>query len=132
MACVVDTCGWIEWLTDGVLADQFEPWLDDLEAVYVPTVIQFELYKWVKRESGEVRALEVAALTEQGRVTPLHTPISLLAADLALQHGLSFADAIIYATAQYHNVTLVTADDHFEGLPDVVYFSKKAANGDQP
>jgi hypothetical protein len=25
MACVVDTCGWIEWLTDGVLAAEFEP-----------------------------------------------------------------------------------------------------------
>ncbi len=132
MACVVDTCGWIEWLTDGVLADQFESWLDDLAEVYVPTVIQFELYKWVKRESGETRALEVAALTEQGMVSPLHTPISLLAADLALQHGLSFADAIIYATAQYHNATLVTADNHFEGLPDVVYFSKKTTNGNRP
>ncbi|MEB4589462.1 type II toxin-antitoxin system VapC family toxin [Candidatus Thiothrix sp. Deng01] len=128
MACVVDTCGWIEWLADGVLADQFEPWLGDLAAVYMPTAIQFELYKWVKRESGETHALEVAALTEQGIVTPLSTPISLLAADLALQYGLSFADAIIYATAQYRHVTLVTADDHFAELPDVVYYRK----GKQP
>ena len=27
MVCLVDTCGWIEWLTDGVLADSFEPYL---------------------------------------------------------------------------------------------------------
>jgi hypothetical protein len=31
MACLVDTCGWIEWLTDGVLVTAFEPWLSDLE-----------------------------------------------------------------------------------------------------
>lgn len=127
MAYVVDTCGWIEWLTDGILVTAFEPWLSDLEQVYVPTVIQFELYKWVKRERSEDRALEVVALTEQGNVLPLNTAISLLAADLALEHKLSFADAIIYATARYADVVLVTADDHFKDLPDVIYFDKTQA-----
>ncbi|UJS24377.1 type II toxin-antitoxin system VapC family toxin [Thiothrix winogradskyi] len=124
MACLVDTCGWIEWLTEGALVAEFEPWLENIEQVYVPTVIQFELYKWVKRERGENRALEVAALTEQGIVVPLHTAISLLAADLALEHKLSFADAVIYATARYADVVLVTADDHFKDLPHVIYFDK--------
>jgi predicted nucleic acid-binding protein len=124
MACVVDTCGWIEWLTDGVLVTEFEPWLGNLEEIYVPTVIQFELYKWVKRERDETKALEVIALTEQCRVIPLDTAIGLLAADLALQHSLSFADAIIYATARQKEVTLVTADDHFHTLPHVIYFDK--------
>ncbi|WP_020397208.1 type II toxin-antitoxin system VapC family toxin [Thiolinea disciformis] len=122
MAQLVDTCGWIEWLTDGVLVQTFEPWLSQLDQVYMPTVIQFELYKWTKRERDEATALEVIALTEQCQVVALDTAISLLAADLALQHGLSFADAIIYATAQQKNAQLITSDDHFEGLPQVVYF----------
>ena len=124
MACLVDTCGWIEWLTDGVLATAFEPWLEKPEDLYIPTTVQFELYKWVKRERDEVQALEVIALTEQGVVVPLTTPISLLAADLAMQYKLSFADAIIYATAQQHGIELITSDDHFLDLPDVTYFSK--------
>lgn len=123
-ACLVDTCGWIEWLTEGVLAAEFEPWLSDIEAVCVPTSVQFELYKWVKRECSETQALEVVALTEQGVVVPLNTSISLFAADLATQYKLSFADAIIYATAQQQGVQLVTSDDHFEGLPGVEYFRK--------
>lgn len=126
MAALVDTCGWIEWLTDGVLCAEFEPWLKEPEQVYVPTSVQFELYKWVKRERGETQALEVIALTEQCMVIPLNTAISLLAADLAMEHKLSFADAIIYATARQQDVTLITSDDHFQGLPDVNYFSKKA------
>jgi len=125
MAHVVDTCGWIEWLTDGVLADKYAPFLESLEDVYVPTSVQFELYKWVKRESSEEQALEVIALTEQGIVTTLDTAISLAAADFSARHKLSFADAIIYATAQQMSVSLITSDDHFEGLPDVEYFSKK-------
>jgi predicted nucleic acid-binding protein len=39
---------------------------------------------------------------------------------------LSFADSIIYATAQQEKVKLITADDHFENLPDVIYFEKKS------
>ena len=124
MRSVVDTCGWIEWLSGGVLASEFEPWLEKTDEIYVPTCVQFELYKWVKREQSEVAALEVVALTEQGRVTPLDTAISLLAADLSMEFKLSFADSIIYASAQQKDVKLITSDDHFLGLNDVVYFKK--------
>ncbi len=67
MTALVDTCGWIEWLTDGVLANRFMPYFQTPETLVVPTSLQFELYKWAKREEGEVRALETVALTEEGR-----------------------------------------------------------------
>ena len=124
MPVLVDTCGWIEWLTDGELADCFAPYLGTPAEVLVPAVIQFEIYKWVKRERDEIMALEVVALTEQCQVIPLDTSTALLAADLSLAHRLSFADALIYATAQQHHATLVTADDHFAALPQVTFHRK--------
>ena len=126
MAALVDTCGWIEWLTDGVLANRYLPYLKTPETLVVPTSLQFELYKWAKREQGDVQALETVALTEQGRVIPFNTSLALYAADLAVEHQLSFADAIIYSTARQTGVPLVTSDGHFKGLPEVTYFSKKA------
>lgn len=122
---VVDTCGWIEWLTDGVLCDEYVPYFEEITQVIVPTSVQFELYKWVCRVKNKQMALEAVALTKQGIVLPLSTSIALLAADVGAEYKLSFADAIIYASAQANQATLVTSDDHFEGLPDVVYFSKK-------
>jgi toxin FitB len=92
--------------------------------VLVPTSVQFELYKWVCREASESKALEAISLTEQGRVTPLTTSIALAAADWVLAHKISFADAIIYATARHHRARLVTCDDHFQGLADVEFFAK--------
>ena len=68
MAVLVDTCGWIEWLTDGALAKSFLPHMKTPETLVIPTSLQFELYKWAKREQGETQALEAVALTEQGRV----------------------------------------------------------------
>ena len=121
---LVDTCGWIEWLTDGVLADRYEYCFEDVSQIIVSTSVQFELYKWVVRKEGEQRALEAVALTEQALVVPLSTPIALLAADLSMAHELSFADAIIYATSRFHHAALITSDSHFEGLRGVTFFKK--------
>jgi predicted nucleic acid-binding protein len=121
---LVDTCGWIEWLTDDTLSDQYAPYFEAVGELITPTSIQFELYKWVSRNSGTEAALQAVALTEQSTVVPLSTSIALQAADFSIEHGLSFADAIIYATARFHESTLITSDNHFEGLPGVTYFAK--------
>jgi predicted nucleic acid-binding protein len=121
---LVDTCGWIEWLTDGVLAERFAAYMSDAAGLLVPTIVQFELYKWVKRESGEATALDAIALMDQSLVVPLSTDIALTAADLSLTYKLAFADSVIYASARKHKAELVTSDDHFEHLPGVTFFRK--------
>jgi len=121
---LVDTCGWIEWVTDGVLSDKYEHYLKTIERVIVPTSVQFELYKWVSKQRSTQAAIEVVALTEQAQVIALSTPIALLAADLANEHKLSFADSIIYASSQFHQAELITSDSHFKNLQDVIYFEK--------
>jgi predicted nucleic acid-binding protein len=125
---VLDTCGWIEWLADGPLCAQFEPYFSQIESLIVPTSVQYELYKWTARKRDIQTALEAAAMTEQGSVAPLTTAIALLAADLSAEYALSFADSIIYATARFHDALLVTSDAHFEGLPGVKLFSKQQPN----
>lgn len=125
MSVLVDTCGWIEWLVDGPLAETFGEHLSRPASLIVPTSLQFELYKWVKRERGESRALEIIALTEEAKVVPLNTGLALSAGDLALAHDLSFADALIYATARRQLASLVTCDNHFRDLDGVVYHPKQ-------
>jgi len=124
MKTLVDTCGWIEWLTDGELAENFAPYLVNLDHLIVPTSIQYELHKWICREQNEMLAMEIIALTQQAKVIALTEPLALLASDLSQKFKLSFADAIIYATARQENVELIKTDNHFESLPNVKYFSK--------
>lgn len=123
---LVDTCGWIEWLADGPLSEVFSPYLADVSSLLVPTLVQFELYRWLCRERDETLALEAVGVTEQGRVVPLDTSLALFAADLAARHRLAMADACIYATARQNGAELVTADAHFAGLPGVVFLPKKS------
>lgn len=97
---LIDTCGWIEWLTDGVLADKFAPYLIDINNLIVPTSIQYELHKWICREQNEELALKIIALTQQAKVISLNESLAILASEVSQKLKLSFADAIIYATAQ--------------------------------
>jgi predicted nucleic acid-binding protein len=121
---LVDTCGWIEWLEGSKLASAFEPFLKHTTQLIVPTLIQYELYKWVCREKNVTTALEVIGITEGAIVVPLDTHIALRAADIAKQYKLAMTDAIVYASAQKKEVELVTADKHFLGLPKVHYIAK--------
>jgi len=124
MKYLVDTCGWIEWLIDGTLADTFFPYLQKPEDLVIPTVQQYELYRWICRERDESMALNIIAITEQSQVIALNTNLALLAGDIAAQYKLSAMDAIIYSTAQQANVELITSDRHFEGLPNVYHIPK--------
>ena len=121
MKVLIDTCGWIEFLTNGRLAGEYAPLLADMSKVIVPTVVQYELFKWVCRESGERLALQVIAQSEQGRVIPLSSTVALLAAELSRTYRLAMADAMIYAHAQMERAQVVTSDAHFEGLEGVQF-----------
>ncbi len=121
---LVDTCGWIEWFTEGVLADSFAPYMTDPSELLVPTTVQYELYKWVKRESDETTAHDVIAIADDSLVLPMSSDIALMAGDFSLMHKLAFADAVIYASAHKYKAELITADSHFEGLSGVRYLSK--------
>ena len=120
---LVDTCGWIKLVTNGKLAHKFIPYLKFPKEVLVPTIIQFELYKWLCREKSEAVALEVIGVTEQGKVVILYTSLAMRAASLAKQYKLAMADAIIYAASQIHQAPLITSDKHFKDLPNVTFFS---------
>jgi len=69
--------------------------------------------------------MKAIARTTRSSVLDLDTSTALLAAELSREHHLSFADAVIYASARSKKVELVTSDDHFEGLSGVTYFAEK-------
>ncbi len=122
---VVDTSAWIEWLMDTAVAEAIAPALPRRANWIVPTIVQHELAKWVRREVSAEKADEVVGLSQKCIVVPLTTEIALAAADLALEHKLPTADAIIYATARAHRADVLTCDAHFKDLAGVTYIEKR-------
>ena len=121
---LVDSSGWIEFFTNGPLADRYARHLEKAAEVIVPTIVLFEVYKKIKRERNEETALAAVATMQNTHVLPLTEELSLLAADASLQHGLAMADAIVYASAVQENAQLITSDSDLKDLPKVVYYPK--------
>lgn len=122
---VVDSSGWLEFLTDGVLADEYAKRLRNLSAVLTPTIVIYEVYKHAKRLLSEEDAVDAVAAMHKTQVVPLTGELALLAADLSIAHKLPMADSIVLATAHAHDAEVVTSDSDFAALPGVVYIPKK-------
>ena len=122
---IVDSCGWLEWFTDGNLADKYRKYLEDQENLLMPAIILYEVYKILKREVNEEKALLAVGYMKNSPVIPLDETLALSAADIALQENLAMADAIIVATSRLYNCTIISSDSDLKNQPNVSFIQKK-------
>ena len=121
---IVDSCGWLEWFTDGNLADKYRKYLEDQENLLMPAIVLYEVYKILKREVNEEKALLAVGYMKNSPVIPLDETLALSAADIALQENLAMADAIIVATSRLHNCTIISSDSDLKNQPNVSFIEK--------
>ncbi|MFM8445301.1 MAG: type II toxin-antitoxin system VapC family toxin [Methylococcus sp.] len=121
---LLDSSAWIEFFQDGPNAETFAAIAADKGNLLVPTIVLYEVFKFVLRVKGEVDAGKVAAALGQGRSVAIDEVLALSAAKLALRHRLAMADSLIYATALAYDATLWTQDDDFAAIPGVRYLPK--------
>jgi len=121
---VVDSCGWLEWFTDGELADKYQGYLADPDNLLVPAIVLYEVYKILKREIGEEKALLAAGYMKNAPVIAFDEMLALAAADIALREKLAMADAIVVATSRSFNCEIVTSDADLQNQSNVIFLSK--------
>jgi toxin FitB len=121
---VVDTSVWIEWIVGSPLGETLALELPTNDQWIVPTIVQYELSRWLAREISDAAAARAIAFSKELVVAPLTTDIATNAAAYAKVHGLATADAIIFATAADARADLLTCDAHFSKLPRVVYVAE--------
>jgi predicted nucleic acid-binding protein len=121
---IVDSCGWLEWFTDGSLADKYQEYLADQDNLLVPAIILYEVYEILKREVGEEKSLLAVGYMKDSPIIPLDETIALAAADIALQESLAMADAIIIATSLFHSCTIISSDSDLKDQINVKFIPK--------
>ena len=122
---VIDSSGWIEFFTDGPLADEYASRLRKLSTVITPVIVIYEVYKRLKRELSEDDAVIAVSAMQRSQVVAIDQEIALAAADLSLEYALAMADALVLATARKFQAELVTSDRDFDRVGGVTYLPKK-------
>jgi len=116
---LVDSSGWLEYLSGDEKANEFGAVLQSDVQVLVPTIVLYEVLKILLLRAGKSEADVFLSEALRRRVVDLTETIALAAASLSIDFKLPMADAIIYATARAHRAGLLTSDEHFAGLPGV-------------
>ncbi|MFY9692062.1 MAG: type II toxin-antitoxin system VapC family toxin [Candidatus Acidiferrales bacterium] len=117
---LVDSSGWLEYLTEDSKAAAFGHYLEGDASVIVPSLVLYEVYRHLAKQRGRSIADRFVSQALHRRVVPLDETIALAAANASLDHRLTPTDAIVYATARVCQAQLVTANTHFRGLPGII------------
>lgn len=125
MMRVIDSSVWVEILAEGPTAERLVTEIPGPEFIVIPTIIELELAKWLRRESDAATLQKFLAFSSQCHVAPLDTNRALMAVNAHRDFKLATADAIVYAAAIEFDAHLVTCDAHFEGLDKVIYIPNK-------
>lgn len=116
---VVDSSAWLEYFADGPNASFFASPIEDIEALVVPTICLFEVFKRVCQQHDESAALQVLAAMLQGKVVDTRAEIAVSAARLSIELKLPLADSVILATARNFGAELWTQDADFKDMEGV-------------
>lgn len=121
---LVDSSAWLAYFAGEPNANYFAAPIQDAEALVVPSVCIYEVFKVVLRERGEDDAFAAVAAMQEGLVVDLDGVLAMEAASIGLEENLAFADSVIYAVAKKHDAVLWTQDVHFRGKAGVKFRAK--------
>ena len=116
---VIDSSGWLEYITADTKADLFAPYFKDTSLILVPTVVIYEVRKVLLLRNTKHMADEFISQVLLLDIISIDEDIAMDAALLSIQFQLALAGALIYAASSRRNVKLITSDSHFKGLQGV-------------
>ena len=93
--------------------------------VSISILTHYEVCKYMLRV-GEKNPLQVVSeRLSKFEALPLSIEICERAAKISHSTGMPAADALIYATGILSSLKVAASEEHFEGMPDVIYFGPK-------
>ncbi|MGC1619718.1 MAG: type II toxin-antitoxin system VapC family toxin [Candidatus Acidiferrum sp.] len=116
---LIDSSGWLEYITSDSKADVFAPYLEGERPMLVPVIVLYEVRKILLQRQPKTVSDHFVSEALRRTVVAVDQEIALAAAVISIQHELPMADAFIYAVAEKFGAELVTSDAHFKGLPRV-------------
>jgi len=121
---VIDSSGWIEFFLAGPSGPLFKPVIEQRDALLVPVIALYEVHKILSRKLPAEKVEQALDVMRLGRVVDLTDRRAIAAANVAVEHRLAMADAVMYSVALEFKATFWTQDVDYQGLASVNYFPK--------
>lgn len=119
---LLDSSSWIELFKGSFQGKKVEEIVESVP-IYTSIVSLAEIAKWCIENKADIGKC-IRAMEENSTIFNLKKNIIIEAGVLTAKrkkivHNWGMIDSIIYATAQFYNLTVLTSDHHFENLENV-------------
>jgi len=127
MKYVIDSYAWIEYFMGTKAGESAKAIIENSEEKITPTICLGEVYaKALKVESQELAEKQKTFVKEKSALVYLDESIAVESAKVQVRmkkeiDGWGLADSIVYATAIVKKAEVVTGDEHFKKLKNVLF-----------
>jgi predicted nucleic acid-binding protein len=127
MKYVIDSYTWIEYFMGSKIGETVKRLIENSEEKLTPTICLAEVYaKTLNVEGQELAEKQKAYIKEKSALVFLEESIAVESARLDVRmkkeiDGWCLADSIVYATATVKKAEVVTGDEHFKKLKNVLF-----------
>ncbi len=127
MKYVIDSYAWIEYFMGTQTGEKVRPIIEGMEEKITPTICVAEVYaKTLRVESYELAEKQRVFIKEKSALAPLDEISAIESAKINNKlkkeiNGWGLADSIVYATAHLKKAEVVTGDEHFSKLKNVIF-----------
>lgn len=121
---VIDSSGWIEYFSNGKLADKYSKFIEKAQpdSYFTPALIIYEVYKKIRSSYSEEEAIKaIVHIQANTTILDIDSRISIKSAEISIKENLSLADSIIYGASSLINAQIITNDKHFKGKKNVIF-----------
>ena len=125
-AYILDSFAFLAYLTDEPAADRIEKLIEDARKercrLVLPLINLGEILYITERRGGINKAQDILALLRQLpiEILPADEQSVLSAAHIKANHALSYADAFVAAAAQKEGAIILTGDQEFQTVEELV------------
>ena len=124
MTVLVDSWAWIEYFkgsTPGLKAGEI---IESGRKLLLSTINISEIYFFLLRNKPAEADKLINFVLSSSFVISIDSRIALKAAKIKQIQKLGLADAVVIATAEENNATILTGDDDFKNSKNVIYIGK--------
>ncbi|MEA2090444.1 MAG: type II toxin-antitoxin system VapC family toxin [Thermoproteota archaeon] len=127
MRYVIDSYAWIEYFMGTKAGEKSKKVIEGLEEKITPSICLAEVYaKTLKTEGKPLAEKQRTFIRERSAIAPLDENTAVKAAETDVEmkkrvKSWGLADSIVYATAKIKEANVVTGDEHFRELENVIF-----------
>lgn len=124
MTVLVDSWAWIEYFKGSDLVVQAKEIIESSQKILLSAINASEIYHFLlKNRPAEAEKL-IKFVLSSSFVIPVDSSIALKAAKIKYDKKIGLADAIVIATAEDNDAKILTGDDDFKNMDNVIYIGK--------